>query len=259
MTTSTKDTESKTDSTNSGYESTDEIKKVDDTEIEDKTDEFGYEKEEDKKPEDDSKKPEEDKKEDDKTEEEEEKSSTGYGEEESEEDKKPNDEVEKEDDKTEDKTDEEKLKVELTETLKGLPEGYDKDKVLKFAQDNKFTNDQVKAYVAMEKTASSEHEESQRSAVITQRKEWTDELKNDVNFGGENFARNIKKVDAILNTHMVNFKKTLTNRGGIVPPYIMKDLLALDSVLNPTTALVDGESPTPPDDKGRSFLDDMYE
>lgn len=241
-------TESKTESNNSGYAG--EVKPPVETKVEDTgTDDYGYSTEGDKKPEEETKAPVETK-----AEEKEEviKPATGYKEEEV----KP--EEEKKSEEKEATPDEEKIKLELTNTVKELPEGYDQDKIVDFALKNKLTNDQVKAYVEMEKVSREAFLADQEKAKAEQTKNFIHELKSDVTFGGENFDRNIMKVEKIIEKHFPNMKKVLTDRGGIVPPYIMKDFLSLDKILNPTASLVAGEAiPSAPKETS-NFLDDMY-
>jgi len=45
----------------------------------------------------------------------------------------------------------------------------------------------------------------------------------------------------------------------MLPPYIMRDLLALDKVLNPKTKLVGGDPSEPIKKSDGNFLDEMYE
>lgn len=280
MTTDTNGIELKTDSSSTGY-ATEDKTIVDpsatppaataEIKSDDTYDEFGYKKVVDPKAE---VKPAETKPED-KVEpkvEEIKPSSTGYDEEELKKaaekvETKP--EVKPEDVKPEgDKTDEEKaaekvkedaakLVVDLTETIKDLPQGYDKEKTLEFATKNGFSVDQVKAYVEMEKAANADYNTSQEDAKAAQKKEYYTELKADALFGGENFAKSVKRVDDVLDAHMPNLRKTLTDKSGMMPPYLMKDLLAISKLLNPTATLVNGEPPAAPVVE-KPFLEEMY-
>lgn len=258
--------------TDSGYDSKEDIKPTDETPNSDSDnsethDDYGYESE---TPSDEVKKVEDDKKPEDKKpdetpadDKEVKDPSTGYGDEENADDKpdekKPDEDKKDDDKKPEDEvTDAEKVKSEITESLKGLPEGYDQEKILEFAVKNGLNNDQAKAYVEMEKTANAEYRVNQEAAVKANRAASVKELKDDPTFGGENFARNVNNVEKLLEKQFPNFKKVLTDRGGIVPPYIMKDLLALHKVLNPTTTLVNGDAIPPKTEGKENFLDDMY-
>ena len=148
------------------------------------------------------------------------------------------------------------LKKDLEESLKDLPKSIDKEKVTKFMSDNGFTKEQAKAYADLSKSEATAFEKSQADAVKLQRKQWSEELSADPDFGGEHFDKNVHQVEKVLEKHMPGMKKALTERGTMLPPYLMKDLLALSRTLNPVTKLVVGDSN---EVKAESnFLDDMY-
>jgi hypothetical protein len=159
--------------------------------------------------------------------------------------------------KLEDMTDEEKAAKEITDSVKALGNEFDKEKIAKFALDNKLTKAQLEAYVKVTKDERELTIKAQEAAVQIQRKAWKEELVKDPEFGGEHFDKNVDRVEKLLN-NMPNTKKILTERGTMLPPYIMKDFLALAKLLNPTTKMVTGEPSTPPADEG-NFLDDMYQ
>lgn len=243
-----------------GYESTEEASTdttTDDaTTVDDGNDDFGYSK--DKTEETTPAESESKDKEAESTEEIPETKLEGYGKESETEETKVEDKPEdKKEETEEEKTDAEKLKVDLTESIKALPEGYDKEKVLDFATKHGFSNAQIKAYVEMENVARSDHDASSKIAVADQKKAWATELRDDKEFGGDNFNRNIHQVEKTLSNHFPNLGKNLTDRGGMMPPYLMRDMLALSKVLNPTNSLVTGDASTPPP-KEENFLDDMY-
>jgi transposase len=154
-------------------------------------------------------------------------------------------------------TDEEKLKKELEEVAKDFPESVDKEKVLKFAQENKLTKEQLEAYKNFSKEEQKEIETAQKEFVKKQRSEWLTELKTDPEFGNEQFDKNVDRVEKVLEKYLPNMKKQLTERGSMLPPYIMRDLLALSKVLNPTTEFVSGD-PVQAESKDNNFLDSMY-
>lgn len=186
-----------------------------------------------------------------------EKAATGYGkesEEKPDENKIPDPKATEE---TPPANDEEKLKKELTDIVKELPDTIDKDKVTKFALDNKLNKEQLQAYTNLVKEEEKAFETSQKEAKKAQRTEWKNELTSDPEFGGENFDRNVDRVEKVLENYMPNTKKILTERGSMLPPYIMRDFLALSKVLNPTAPLVVG-NPGKTEDNGKNFLDDMY-
>lgn len=154
-------------------------------------------------------------------------------------------------------TDEEKVKAELAEVVKELPDSIDKDKLTKFALDNKLTKEQLVAYSNLVKEDQKNSEASQKEAVKAQRLEWKNELAKDPEFGGEYFDKNVDRVEKVLENYMPNMKKVLTERGSVLPPYIMRDLLALSKVLNPTTNLVIGEVGQA-EGTDKNFLDELY-
>ncbi len=150
--------------------------------------------------------------------------------------------------------DEEKLK----EHLKELPESINKEKVLKFATDNKMTPEQLKAYTDFVKEDHKNAELANQEFVKAERTKWKTELTTDPEFGGENFDKNVDRVEKVLEKYMPNMKKMLTERGSMLPPYIMRDFLALSKILNPVSPLVTGD-PGKAEDKGKNFLEDMYQ
>jgi len=184
-----------------------------------------------------------------------EKPSTGYGtdDDEEEEKKEVTPPVEE---KKEPATDEEKLVQEYNETVKDLPAQLNKDKVLKFATDNKFTKEQLAAYAEYAKKEVADMETAKAAAIKETRKQWKKELKEDPEFGGEQFDLNVDRAEKVLEKYLGNTKKVLTERGSVVPPYIMRDLAKLYQILNPTAPLVTGDPGA--GDNESSFLDEMY-
>jgi hypothetical protein len=261
MKTSTNNSGSKTDSTPPDDKSTnnyvDPAAKADPV-VDDKFDDLGYEKDPAAEPTDDKVDPPADdktKKEDDKPIE---KPATGYGADDDKVDP-PKADDKKEDDKKDDepKDDAEKAKKEYAEVVKDLGPGFDKEKVTQFAIENKFTKEQLQAYVKLVKDEDAAITKQAEQAKQNQRKAWKEELKNDPDFGGDNFVKNVDRVEKVLEKHMPNTKKILTDKGSMLPPYIMRDLLGLAKALNPTTNLVQGEPPAPTEDQG-NYLDEMY-
>jgi hypothetical protein len=159
--------------------------------------------------------------------------------------------------KPEDMTPEEKAQKEITDTIKDLGPGYNKDKISKFVTENKLTKEQVSAYIKLTKDEDAEFAKTQAEAVTATRKAWKQELMSDPEFGGEHFDKNVDRVEKVLN-NMPNTKKMLTEKGGVLPPYLMKDLLSLAKTLNPTVPLVMGEAPAPDEESDDDFLNDMY-
>lgn len=242
MKNSTNNTESKTDSTpNDQVETT-------------TTDDFGYDiPADDKKTSDEPPAPaavEEPK------EEKVEKLSTGYGDDD-EEVVPPVEDKKEEPKEGEELTDEQKAQKEIDEAVKALGDEFDKDKVKKFATEHKLSKAQVEAWVKQVNEDNKEAKRLQEEAVKAQRKTWKEELKKDPEFGGENFDKNVDRVEKVLKNNMPNTKKMLTERGSMLPPYIMKDLLSLSKALNPVTKFVGGEPSEPKKEEG-NFLDDLY-
>ena len=256
-------TESKTTEVKSGYDDStksDIETPKDDNSSKDSLDDYGY----DKTPKDDDSKkeiPTPDNSEDknDKTPEpkdndEEGDKSTGYDDDDKSDDDKEDKSDEKKEDKEGEESSEEDLKKEIDTALENLPEGYDKEKMSKFATDNKMSVDQMKAYVDFVKVEYEENIKINAESQKTKRKAWKNELMDDSEFGGENFKQSVHNVDKILNNYMPNMKKALTDGGFMMPPYIMKDLLKISKVLNPKTNLVTGDPKVP--EKKESGLDE---
>lgn len=89
-------------------------------------------------------------------------------------------------------------------------------------------------YVAKEK----QEREAQTRAL---KESWKTELKTDPDFGGEKFRHNLKQVDRIIDEFLPNLKKTLTEGGGMLPPYVMRDLAKFADHLYSTEKLVQGD------------------
>lgn len=185
-----------------------------------------------------------------------EKLATGYGKEEPEEEVKPVETPKEEVKDPAELSEEEKNKKEITETIKDLGAGYDKDKITKFAVENKLSKAQLDAYVKMTKDEDAAYVKQQEESRKTQRKVWKEELMKDPEFGGDNFDKNVDRVERLLE-NMPNTKKVLTEKGTMLPPYIMKDFLSLAKALNPTTTLVVGDAPAPKEEEG-DFYAELY-
>lgn len=154
-------------------------------------------------------------------------------------------------------SDEEKTKKEIETAISTLGDGYDKSKITEFAVKNKFTKEQVDAYVAQIKADDVASTKAREEKVAAQRQSWVDDLAKDVEFGGENFDKSIHEVENLVEKYFTNTKKVLTEKKGMLPPYFMKDLLAVAKALKPTNKFEGGEPPAPAEESD-SFLDDMY-
>ena len=136
--------------------------------------------------------------------------------------------------------------VEADKVYEGL-EKETADAVKDFATKNKLTPEATKEVAeflkaqgnAVEKYKASEGERIQQ-ARADQKKEWYNNLKVDKEFGGENFDKNIKKAEKVINTHLTGFKNILTTSKGMVPPDIMKDLAKVHDALFGTEPMVSG-------------------
>jgi len=176
--------------------------------------------------------------------------STGYDEE-PKVDKKPEEKVEEKSEGDE----EPKLEEQIDEILGDI---NDKETIKKFALDNNMTKEQVENYIALRKAEDQRLIEENAQRIKETRKGWFNELKNDEEFGGENFDRNIANVEKLLAKFLPNTKKQLTDTKGMLPPYIMRDLLKVHKALNPKAELVNGE-PKQVEKETTNFLDDMYQ
>lgn len=148
--------------------------------------------------------------------------------------------------------DEIKLDYELGDEAKKLPK-EELTKLKKFAKEHGMNEKQAKAYVslrtqeiAQEQVAEEQAEKEFQAAVKAQRREWTKELQDDPNFGKEKYSHNVKLVEKVVTEHLPNFKKVLTEKGTMLPPYLMRDLAALGKQLYSTPKLTTGEPPAPP-------------
>lgn len=190
--------------------------------------------------------------------------STGYGKDDDPEEKpaeKTPEEIAKENKAEEDKTDEEKaadlVKANIEKSINELPDTFNKAELTKFVDENGLTDKQVEAYVKLEKENQASLVTDKANAVKEQRSAWKGELQGDPEFGGENFDKNVDRVNKVLDKYMPDTKKILTERGTMLPPYIMRDFLKLDKILNPTAKLPTGEPPAVKKEEV-SLLDSLY-
>ena len=177
---------------------------------------------------------------------------TGYEEDSNEDSKKDETKVEEEK-KTET---EEEFDKTLDSHLGELSED-ESSSIKKFAKEHKLTSDQVKAYAEMRQSEIVEFEKNKKEAESKYRKDSTNELKSDKDFGGENFNLNLKRVEVFLENHLPNTKKTLTDRAGMLPPYLMKDLLKIRNLMNSNNTFVGGD-PSKVGEEEKNVIDIMY-
>lgn len=119
-----------------------------------------------------------------------------------------------------------------------------------FAEKHKLSQEQAQALVdskvseIIQITKQNEDHKAQIQKQIEQQKAtWVKELKEDAQFGGTNFNKNINMVDKVLGDFMPNTKKMLTERKSMLPPYVMRDLATIAKELFKTPKLVRGEQP----------------
>lgn len=163
----------------------------------------------------------------------------------------------KPDDKPAEPTEEEKTRKEISDVVSTLGDGYSKEKITKFALDNKLSKAQVEAYVSQLKADDAAEAKAREEAVTEKRKTWNEELVKDPDFGGENFDKSVHEVEQLVEKYFPNTKKMLTEKKGMLPPYFMKDLLTVAKALKPTNKFEGGEPPAPAEETD-NFLDDMY-
>ena len=140
---------------------------------------------------------------------------------------------------------EEKPKEEkpLELDLKGLEEDKVKD-IIDFAKSHGLTKEQAQALVDKRKG-----DEDQKIATVEAYKaeeakifaRWEQELRDDPDFGGENFAQSIHNVNKLIREELPEIKNLLTKSGKRVPPNIMKEFNAVARKLYGETELVQGD------------------
>lgn len=137
----------------------------------------------------------------------------------------------------------------------GIPKS-DAQAVREFAKKHSLTKevaqellDQKKAQFTQAEADRAAFEQEQIRARDLKRSEWYNELKNDPTFGGEKFAFHVKQAEKVIEEFMPGTKKTLTERGSMLPPYIMRDLAKLAAQLYTTDSLMQGQPVAPSDDQ----------
>ena len=152
-----------------------------------------------------------------------------------------------------------KTEDEIKKEFDGLLTDFsDKEVILDFAIKQKLTKEQVEAYVSLRKEEDARLIAKFDNDKIEARSKWSNELKEDKDFGGDDFDKNINRVEKVLENFMPNTKKVLTDTKGMLPPYIMRDLLSLSKTLNPTISLVSGDPSVPVVDESENFLEGFY-
>ncbi len=137
-------------------------------------------------------------------------------------------------------------------------------KVKDFAKKHSLTKEAAQAYLDLRANEVKESARVEAETVknfekqkLQQRSEWHKELKNDPHFGGEKFSHNVLQAEKVLQEFMPLTKKSLTERGSVLPPYVMRDLAKLGDHLYSTEKLTQGEAIVPPveveEDDGLGF------
>lgn len=165
--------------------------------------------------------------------------STGYSED--------DDKDEAGDDDKKPKEDPEDLKLDTGDLVE------DEIKQIKeFAKKHKITKevaqalvDAKKAEVQSLKAEMKKHEKLQQAKIIETKRGWRKELMEDSTFGGENFDKNILKANKVVQEFLPNTKKMLTEKGSMLPPYVMRDLVKLADHLYATENMVAGDPSVP--------------
>lgn len=164
--------------------------------------------------------------------------------------------------KTEITTEDEASKLEFEVKAEGIPDAELKE-IKTFAKANKLSKEQTQAYLDLRKSALLTGAKAQEDAKIAaenarkqQRSQWHQELVNDPAWKGEKFGENLKVAERVLDEHFPQLKKSLTERGGMLPPYHMRELVKLGELLYKTENLVEGQAP---DGANKSSEDDALD
>ncbi len=153
---------------------------------------------------------------------------------------------------------------ELDEFVKDLPK-EEVTKVKDFATKNALTKDQVKAYadmrrgeIAADVEAQKNYEKDLEDEKLRVRAGWQEELKKDAVFGGEKYEKNVAQVNKVLDQFLPEWKKDLTARGAMLPPYIMRGLAKVGAELYKSGTLVQGEPKAKVDEVVKDEIQEMY-
>lgn len=148
---------------------------------------------------------------------------------------------------------------DFDKVLDGLGEA-DKLAFKGMATKTKLTPDQLKELAVMRKQEikaandfTDEQTKSRERQVMQQRATWHKELKEDKDFGGENFDKSVAKAEQVLEEFFPLTKKALTEHKTMLPPYYMRDLAKLaEHMFGNKETLVTGDPATPPKEKEES-------
>lgn len=92
---------------------------------------------------------------------------------------------------------------------------------------------------------SQDQEKAGEQRIAQMKADWHKELKEDKDFGGENFSQSVQAVERVMQDFMPSTKKRLTESKGMLPPYLMRDLAKVAETLYKNPILVQGDPPAP--------------
>lgn len=122
-------------------------------------------------------------------------------------------------------------------------------KVKEFAKVNALTKEAAQAFLNLRKSeqlaavkAKEDNKIAYENAVASTKSSWYNELKTHAEFGGEHFEKNIQTAEKVLKQFLPDTKKALTERGSMLPPYVMRDLAKLGERLFAPEKLVQGDA-----------------
>lgn len=146
----------------------------------------------------------------------------------------------------------EEIKLDFDLDTSKLPK-EDAEAIRTLAKEEGLTEKQAKRLVTVREKeiadytkANQEFEAEQKRRIQKTHNEWDAELRNDPDFGKEKFGHNVKLVDKVMKDFGSEFEKVLTERKGMMPPYIMRMLARVGAKLYATPNLDVGDPPPPP-------------
>lgn len=135
--------------------------------------------------------------------------------------------------------------------LKDL-EKAEADKLTEFVKTHKLSKEVAEAYVNNKKSEIAafnqeveDYRKNQEKVQNETRANWDKELREDKTFGGQNYERNIHRVEKLMAEFMPLTKKVLTERKGMLPPNVMRDLCKLADHLYNSDKIVQGDPKMP--------------
>lgn len=142
---------------------------------------------------------------------------------------------------------------EFDPALEGLAK-EEAGRIKEFAKKNTLTVAQVKAFADVRKielkndqAALAKAQEDAKNQTLRIRASWDKELRDDPDFGRDNLEKNLGNAERVLEDFMPQTKKILTERGGMLPPYVMRDLAKMaEKLYSGNEKLVQGEASVPP-------------